>query len=117
MTLIYLIILLAPVILHSKGNPAVLVFLSMNSIIYFLMRYTRIQIRAITRFGSHGDKAKELIDQGGNFDEAMEDLLDKVDLEEEIHLPKLIEYAYNISRVISLLAIIVGIGKVIGNII
>lgn len=108
-----IIILLLPIILHIKGNTAVLVFLIMNSIINLLMQYTKIQIQIITSITMNDDRIQELHDQGIDFDEAFEDYMSGVDINDYTNVPKPIRYAGNISMAIGIISIIIGIVQII----
>ena len=66
MNIRYLSTLILPIILHSQGNPAVLVFLIMNSIISILMEYTKMEIQMLGHLINNKDKIEELLNNYRN---------------------------------------------------
>lgn len=109
MSIRYLMILIVPIILHSKGNKAILVFLVMNSIISVLMEYTKMEVRMLGHLVENKDRIEELMDNDVEYDESFKEHLAK----EDMYLPKPIELASNISITINLIAILVGIVRLI----
>lgn len=109
-----ILILILPIVLHIKGSIALLVFLSMNSIINLLMEYTKIQMGIL---GSIADNAKLIesnIEKGKGYDESFEEYMSKVDHEElDKWVPKPIKVVGSISMIISIAAIILGIVNLI----
>lgn len=115
MTIKYFLILLLPAILHSKGNQAVLVFVIMNSFINLLIQYTIIQMKILASIIKNEDRMQELKDQGVSYEEAFEDYMENKDT--DVDIPKPITTTANLSMIISIAAIILGIVKIIQRII
>lgn len=112
MSIRYLMILIVPIILHNKGNKAILVFLIMNSIISVLMEYTKAEMKMLGYMINNQDRVNELIDAGVEFDEAFKEYLET----EDVYLPKPISFASKISMTINIAAILLGIVNIIRNV-
>lgn len=110
----YLIILLLPIILHIKASPAIIVFLVMNSIISFLMEYTKIQIKIIGSLIDNEDILDKHMEAGSTQEAAFAEYMENVNEEEtEEWIPKPINLTSNVSMTINLIAIVIGIIKII----
>ena len=97
MNLTYLLILTLPILLNIQGNPSLLIFLGMNTIINLLMQYTRIKMQILGSLLNHEDNLTEQM-QDGITEEAAEEWI-----------PKPIIIASDLSMTISILGILIGI--------
>lgn len=107
---IYIAILILPIALNIKEGAAVVVFLSMNSVISILMEYTKVHIAIAFNQGKYDSRMQEMIDEGLSFEEGFEEYISNIDMEEGAeHIPKLILHAALVSKVVAVIAIVVGI--------
>lgn len=116
MPLGFIIILVLPILLHIRGNSAVLVFLLMNSIINILIQYTWEQMKILGALLDNKDKINKDIEEGKTYEGAFTRYMENLNHEraEEL-IPKPIALAKNISMTISIAAISVGLVNIIRN--
>ena len=101
-------------ILNITGNVAVLVFLAMNSLLCWLMQYTKIQIGIAASIAKYEDRIDELKDDDVSFEDAFNEYMENVNLDDaDTYTPKLITYVANISLAICFIGIIVGITRLV----
>lgn len=109
-----ILILILPIVLHIKGDIALLVFLIMNSIINLLMEYTKIQMGILGSIADNAELIESNIEKGKGYDESFEEYMNNVNHEElDKWIPKPIKVVGSISMIISIAAIIFGIVNLI----
>lgn len=105
--IIYLILILLPILVNLKATASLLVFLVMNSLINFILVYTKRHIRSLGAMIGNEDIVEDLVNRGIDYDKDFREHIETLDL--NIYIPKLLIYINNISSAICLLAIVYGI--------
>mgnify|MGYP000869574683 CR=1 FL=1 len=105
--IIYLILTILPILLNLKATASLLVFLVMNSLINFILVYTKRHIRSLGAMIGNEEAIDDFVHRGIDYDKDFEEHLETLDL--NIYIPKLLIHINNISSAICLIAIIYGI--------
>lgn len=103
-----------PAILFIKDNPAIPVFIVMNSLINLLASYSIAYINVLVTVMKNGPRMDEQIEEGMSQDEAFAEYIEDVDLYKiDEDVPKPLIIVRFISNVIVVLATVIGIIRLV----